>query len=965
MDPGNSISMLLGWAVVLPLCSFFVILVFGPRMGKAGEHAASLATAAIALASILSFISLAIWLSSHRPGGESHGEEHAALVSPEAGIVVRGQNPHGDDHHAATVSAEEASADQHESSGHAGVPIYTNDYSAPAIGGPWVLGHFGDLRLSISYYIDSLTVCMFCMVTFIATLIHIYAMGYMHDELHDITDHEVTMSNGEYLHRPGRYHRFFQYLSLFCFSMLGLVIAGNIAMVFVFWELVGVCSYFLIGFYVERKSASNAANKAFIVNRVGDFGMILGLLALWTGLGTFSFGDYDYVDTDGETRAQVGIFTQVREVQSLVHGDGDGENRRMAAPDGMVLLSAKDEIGALVNGHQRLFDNRTEAIDAAKADATFRTADWRKSGYGYGLLILAGVGIFCGCIGKSAQFPLHVWLPDAMEGPTPVSALVHSATMVAAGVYLVGRFYPVFTPEVLLVIAVVGVITLFMAATIAITATDIKRVLAYSTVSQLGYMMMALGVGGWLAGMMHLITHAFFKSLLFMGSGSVIHAVHTNEMSEMGGLRKKMPVTAYTMLVGCLAIAGAGVPFIMSLLAGFDNHEVLKGVGFSGFYSKDAILEQAYSFMHANDSAFAGVFFLAASGGAAITAFYMFRMWYLTFAGKPRNQERYDHAHESPPTMYAPLIILAVMAVGVAWSPLQGVVAGTVATLVFLVLFVRGQLRGDKQHAEVSHAATHVHEVSHAHADEHHHGGDDHHHADEHHHHDSLPSWLGKLPLALSALALTIAVIWTVGGFGDVTLSGLLRQANPIDDHIGVEGVWLEGWTWPAAHEAHDPGIVVTASLIAIGTALTGFLLATAMYGLGYLDPAEVRAQFQLVYRFLLNKWWFDELYDLIFIRPTHVVSGWISGIDRRGIDWLIDGSATMVRRFSVFWAWLADGKIVDGFVDGLAAKTHSIGLSLRAVQTGRIREYVMFIVIGAVALFILISFFWNPTLAG
>lgn len=960
MDPGQSISMLLGWAVVLPLCSFFVILVFGPRMGKAGEHAASLATAAIGMAAILSFISMAIWLTNHRPGVESHGEAHASAVSLKSNIVVRGQEPQAAENHTAEAAGEAGAADNHdehashgdESHAHAGTPLhYTNDFSAPAIGGPWVLGEFGSLRLSISYYIDSLTVCMFCMVTFIATLIHIYAMGYMHDELHDITDHEVTMSDGEHLHRPGRYHRFFQYLSLFCFSMLGLVIAGNIAMVFVFWELVGVCSYFLIGFYVERKSASNAANKAFIVNRVGDFGMILGLLALWTGLGTFSFGDYDYIDTDGNTQSQVGIFTQVREAQEMVHGHGGhGENRRMTAPDGMVRWTAREEIADLVHDHQGLFDSDAEAIGATDAEATFRTADWRKCGYGYGLLVLAGIGIFCGCVGKSAQFPLHVWLPDAMEGPTPVSALVHSATMVAAGVYLVGRFYPAFTPEVLLIIAVAGVITLFMAATIAITATDIKRVLAYSTVSQLGYMMMALGVGGWLAGMMHLITHAFFKSLLFMGSGSVIHAVHTNEMSEMGGLRKKMPVTAYTMLVGCLAIAGAGVPFIMTLF-----NENLKGLGFSGFYSKDAILEQAYSFMQANDSAFAGVFFLAAAGGAAITAFYMFRMWYLTFAGDPRNQERYDHAHESPPTMYAPLIILSVMAVGVAWSPIQGVLAGVIATIVFGVLFVLRRRNASKGHAEVS--------LAHDHASDHH--ETDHHEADHDHHHDSLPAWLGSLPVGLSVLVLVVAGIWTAGGLGDVTLAGLLGQANPTNDHVGIEGVWLEGWTWPGVHEAHEPSVVVPVSLIAIGTAFTGFLLATAMYCLGYLDPAEVRAQFQPVYRFLLNKWWFDELYERVFIRPTHVVSGLISGIDRNCIDRFIDGLASCTRWFSSFWTWLADQTIVDGFIDGLAAKTYALGLSLRAVQTGRIRQYVMFIVIGAVAIFILISFFWNPTLAG
>jgi len=224
--------------------------------------------------------------------------------------------------------------------------------------------------------------------------------------------------------------------------------------------------------------------------------------------------------------------------------------------------------------------------------------------------------------------------------------------MVAAGVYLVGRFFPVFTPEALLVIAYTGCITLVIAATIAITATDIKRVLAYSTVSQLGYMMLSLGLGGWVAGMFHLITHAFFKGLLFMCSGSVIHGVHTNDMTEMGGLRKKMPITAYTMLVGCLAIIGAGIP--------------LSKFGFSGYYSKDAIIEQAFSFGGQNPGHV--ILQWAPVGGAFITAFYMFRLWYMTFAGKPRNQQRYDHAHESPRVMTMPLVVLAVFAIGIGWT---------------------------------------------------------------------------------------------------------------------------------------------------------------------------------------------------------------------------------------------------------------------------------------------------------
>ena len=494
-----------------------------------------------------------------------------------------------------------------------------------------MLGKFGKLNVTISYYIDALTLIMFCMVTLIASCIHFYAIGYMHDELHDITDHEVTLRDGNHLHRPGRFPRFFQYLSLFCFSMLGLVLAGNIAMVFVFWELVGACSYFLIGFYVERKSASNAANKAFIVNRVGDFGMIIGLMALWSSLGTFAFGDIDDVP---------GIFSQVRPASN---------HHALLVPDGMVQAGARDHTARIIREHVA----SDAGLEAGKSELGSQTQPFREEGFGYWLLVVAGIGIFCGCVGKSAQFPLHVWLPDAMEGPTPVSALVHSATMVAAGVYLVGRFFPVFAPETLLVIATVGAITLFIAATIAITANDIKRVLAYSTVSQLGYMMLSLGVGGWVAGLMHLITHAFFKSLLFMCSGSVIHAVHTNDMRQMGGLLKKMPVTAITMLIGCLAIAGVGLPFV---------------IGFSGYYSKDAILEQAFSLSLTNSSAYAMVFFVAAAGGAAITSFYMFRMWFMTFMGKPRNQDAYDHAHESPPVMYMPLILLSVFAISVAWD---------------------------------------------------------------------------------------------------------------------------------------------------------------------------------------------------------------------------------------------------------------------------------------------------------
>ncbi|MGE3779355.1 MAG: NADH-quinone oxidoreductase subunit L, partial [Pirellulaceae bacterium] len=983
MDPTPSfwLPILLGGAVLVPLLSFFIILIAGAKwMGSAGENAAPVSVAAIALSAVLSFLALGIWLTHHWPSddvvgvhhGGGHGEAgHGEAGHGEAGHGAGGHGPadpaadqhgagqHGAGHGSAQQSTEPDaaaarivrgqdpaqaadtpqaapadSAGDHAAAGAAfGQPepaYYAGEFQLPGLG-PWVLGEFGRLRISISYYIDALTVCMFCMVTFIATLIHIYAMGYMHDELHDITDHEVTTSSGEPLHRPGRYHRFFQYLSLFCFSMLGLVVAGNIAMVFMFWELVGVCSYFLIGFYVERKSASTAANKAFIVNRVGDFGMIIGLMALWSALGTFSFGDIRHPNGD---IAQPGLFGLVR---------SQANQRQLAVPAGMQSFDSQAEIGRVIAelGADAPRNEVDAAVAARLAELHASTAAGA-SGTGYWLLVVAGIGIFAGCVGKSAQFPLHVWLPDAMEGPTPVSALVHSATMVAAGVYLVGRFYPVFTPEVLLVIAVVGCITLFLAATIAITATDIKRVLAYSTVSQLGYMMLALGVGGWLAGLLHLITHAFFKSLLFMCSGSVIHAVHTNDMREMGGLRHKMPVTAYTMLVGCLAIAGAGIPFMMGWIGGAS----LTGLGFSGFYSKDAILEQAFSYWQSNPSAWSGIFFLAAGGGAAITAFYMFRMWYMTFAGAPRNRHRFDHAHESPPTMYMPLVILSVMAVAVAWTPYQALVGGLVAVIAFAV--IRTRAGGDT--AVPAHPVTAGHDGhghdGHGHASHDHgspaqqhetpghgstvgHGHDAHGydaHGHDSHGHAGGGIAVGNLPLLASGVVLAVAalglVAYLVGGvpfFTDLTLARLLESARPAGTAATVHAVWLPDWVWPNEHDSHSPAIVVPVTLIAIGTAFSGFLLATVMYGLGRLNPAEVQRQFAPVYRLLINKWWFDELYDWLFVRPTLGLSRIISGFDRNWIDWLIDGIAAVTKWFSQAWEMAADRIVVDGLINRLA----------------------------------------------
>jgi len=990
------VPLLLGTAVLAPLTSFWIILLLGRRLGRNGEAAAYVAVSAIIFAGVCSFLSLGIWLANHFPVDAHHGHgehgdghaadhatDHAALGWPTLSLAQAqaedapaaekpaAEKPAAADGHPSDSHAEAPKADSHHGDAHGGDAHGGDAHNGDAhhaaekpttayTGTFWTLGKFGKLELSISYYVDSLTLVMFCMVTLIASCIHFYAMGYMHDELHDITDKEVKLANGEPLRRPGRFHRFFQYLSLFCFSMLGLVLAGNIAMVFVFWELVGICSYFLIGFYIERKSASTAANKAFIVNRVGDFGMIIGLMALWAGCGTFAFGDIDADKSGSIEQAERGLF-------SLVRSEANGY--AVKVPDGMFVASAVNWEGEVGERARTILTDHQGDVAATRTQLSSEFPDLKQPGYW--LLIVAGVGIFCGCVGKSAQFPLHVWLPDAMEGPTPVSALVHSATMVAAGVYLVGRFYPVFAPEVLLVIAVIGAITLLMAATIAITAVDIKRVLAYSTVSQLGYMMLALGVGGWLAGLMHLVTHAFFKSLLFMCSGSVIHAVHTNDMREMGGLLKKMPVTAITMLIGCLAIAGVGVPFV---------------IGFSGYYSKDAILEQAYSLSLANGGGLATVLFAVAAGGAAITSFYMFRMWYMTFVGKPRNQERYDHAHESPAVMYMPLVVLSIFAVAVAWNTsLIGYGLIPAAVLVWQGMrlgWFRGSASSHAAHGHDSHGHdTHGHDThshdSHGHDAHGHdaHGHDAHGH-DAHGHdshgHDSH-GHSAELPWTRAGVVATL-IAAVVGGFvlqnvlpkSSLTLGNLLSQSQPAGiQHAEVIAAGeIVKWTWPNEALSHVSSIAVPVTLLATGTWLLGISLATVMYAYGALNPNDVRKQFSPLYAALWNKWYFDELYQWLFIRPTHFVSARIANFDREVIDALINGVAAVTRTFSVFWERLADRTIVDGIANGLAAWTFRLGTSLRTLQTGRLRQYVMFIVLGAIAIFVVISFFWSTTLA-
>lgn len=394
----------------------------------------------------------------------------------------------------------------------------------------------GNLQIDFGLKLDALSMMMLLIVTGVGGAIHIYSVGYMHED--------------------GGFSRFFAKLSLFTFSMLGIVLANNFIEMFIFWELVGVSSYLLIGFWFEKPSAGDAAKKAFIVNRLGDFGFLLGILMVWALLGSLNFS---------------------------------------------------------------VLQNSITANPAALGAMT----------------TTAGLLIFCGAMGKSAQFPLHVWLPDAMEGPTPVSALIHAATMVAAGVYMLCRIFFLLNADALHVVAYIGGFTSLLAALIAIQQNDIKRIIAYSTLSQLGYMVMAVGLSGPTAAMFHLTTHAFFKALLFLSAGSVIIGMHhEQDIWQMGNLRKKMPITFWTFLAGALALSG--IP------------------PFSGFYSKDSIFAQALeqkSYLLLAIAVFV----------AGLTAFYTFRLFFVVFSGKEKS-EHASHAHESPPVMMLPLVVLAIFA---------------------------------------------------------------------------------------------------------------------------------------------------------------------------------------------------------------------------------------------------------------------------------------------------------------
>ena len=595
----------------------------------------------------------------------------------------------------------------------------------------------GDFRLTMGYTIDHISSLMLVIVTTVAFLVMIYTDGYMaHDD---------------------GYVRFYAYLSIFSSSMLGLVISPNLVQVYIFWELVGMCSYLLIGFWFDRKPAADACQKAFVTNRVGDFGLLLGMLGLYWATGSFEFG---------------------------------------------------------VMG---------ERLEELVSSGTL----WS------GLAVIFAILVFLGPVAKSAQFPLHVWLPDAMEGPTPISALIHAATMVAAGVFLIARMYPVFEniPIAMNTIAWTGAATAFIGATIALTQNDIKKGLAYSTMSQLGYMVMAMGIGSYTAGLFHLMTHAYFKAMLFLCSGSVIHGMEAvvghnpvvaQDMRLMGGLRKYMPVTAITFLIGTLAICG--IP------------------PFAGFWSKDEILGQA---MTANPA----LWFIGWAT-AGLTAFYMFRMYFMTFEGEFRGNDTGIRQQ-----------LLA--ASGVVFGP------GAMDT---------------KEH--------------------------------EDHGHDDSPH---ESPLTM-ALPLVVLAIPSVA-------LGLIGRpwANNFEEFIHAPSESLAEITAEAGQFDWTEFGIMAGLSVAIAT--VGIVVAFLTYRVKKIDATAIAKKYPALYKFSLNKWYFDEIYEQVFVM----------------------GSRRLARQIME-----VDSRVVDGAVNLTGLATLLSGEGLKYLETGRAQFYAL-IVFAAVLGFVLV----------
>lgn len=618
----------------------------------------------------------------------------------------------------------------------------------------------GDLNTSWGIRLDRLTTIMLVVITSVSALVHLYSIGYMaHDE--NFSEEES--------YRP----RFFAYLSFFTFAMLTLVTSDNLVQMFFGWEGVGVASYLLIGFYFRKDSANAASIKAFVVNRVGDFGFALGIFGLFMMTGSIQFND---------------IFA--------------------AAPE------------------------------LAETTLTFLWRDWNAAN-------LLAFLLFVGAMGKSAQLFLHTWLPDAMEGPTPVSALIHAATMVTAGVFLVARMSPLmeFAPDTMAFVTFLGATTAFVAASIGLVQNDIKRVIAYSTMSQLGYMFVAAGVGVYSVAMFHLFTHAFFKAMLFLGAGSVIHGMHhEQDMRNYGGLRKKLPMTFWAMMIGTLAITGVGIP--LWTISGMP-------IGFAGFVSKDAIIESAYV------GTMGGYGFWMLVIAALFTSFYSWRLMFLTFYGEARGDKHtHDHAHESPMIMLVPLGVLAIGSItaGMIWY---------------------GSFFG-KQNEVIKYF-----------------GG----------HYTAPAEELAKQVAANNPKASKLKYV--------------------MEDAPGEAAIYIKPEN-TVLHEAHYvPTWVKLSPFVAM---VIGFLTALWFYIWNPSIPGRLAANQRPLYLFLLNKWYFDEIYDFLFVKP-----------------------ASMIGRF--LWK-RGDGSTIDGMLNGLAMGIIPFFTRLAGkAQSGYLFTYAFAMVIGIVAL--------------
>ena len=622
----------------------------------------------------------------------------------------------------------------------------------------------GTLSTDWGIRVDRLTAIMLIVVTSVSALVHLYSMGYMaHDD-----------NWGHHEHYKAR---FFAYLSFFTFAMLMLVTSDNLVQMFFGWEGVGVASYLLIGFYYKKPSANAAAIKAFVVNRVGDFGFALGIFGLYYLTDSIRFDD---------------IFA--------------------AAP-------------AL-----------------AETQISFLWTEWNAAN-------LLAFLLFVGAMGKSAQLFLHTWLPDAMEGPTPVSALIHAATMVTAGVFLVCRMSPLmeFAPEAMGFVTVLGATTAFVAATIGLVQNDIKRVIAYSTMSQLGYMFVAAGVGMYSVAMFHLFTHAFFKAMLFLGAGSVIHGMHhEQDMRNYGGLRTKLPYTFWAMMIGTLAITGVGIP--------------LTHFGFAGFLSKDAVIESAWA------GTAGGYAFWMLVVAALFTSFYSWRLMFLTFFGAPRGDKHtHDHAHESPMVMLVPLGALALGAIfsGMVWY--NSFFGDHTAVNKFFGVpeHMEAAAHGDAATHEAPKAETHGADAGHA-APEAGHGAAPEGHADA-----AAPHEAG----------------WTQGAI----------YMHP-DNHVMDD-----------AH--HAPVWVKVSPFVAM---VLGFLVSFWFYIVNPALPKRWAEVQQPLYLFLLNKWYFDEIYDALFVRPAKALGRFLWS---RGDGAVIDGSINGIAMGIVPMLTRIAGRAQSGYI--------------------------------------------------